>query len=35
MPEYKFSLACIFPYKNRIEDSVLVLECEDQRKPVF
>ena len=35
MPKCEFSLTRIFPYKDRIEDSVLIREYMDQRKPVF
>ena len=34
-PEFGFSPTRIFPYKNRIVDSVLIEENTDQRKPVF
>ena len=34
MPEYGFPLTCIFPYKYRIEDSVLIRENVSQRKPL-
>ena len=34
MPEYRFSLTLIFPYKNKIEDFVFIREYEGQRKPV-
>ena len=35
MPEYKFSLACIFPYKDRIKGFIRILGNKSQRKPVF
>ena len=35
MLEYKFFLARIFPYKDTIEESVLIRESADQRKRVF
>ena len=35
MREYVFSLTRIFPYKDRIEDSVLIRENTGQWKPVF
>ena len=35
MPKCWFSLTLIFSYKERIVDSVLILENPDQRKPVF
>ena len=35
MPENRFSLTPIFPYKDRIVDSVLIREYTSQRKPVF
>ena len=35
MPEYKFSLICIFPYKERIEDFILIHEHEGQKNPVL
>ena len=31
----RFSLTCIFPYKDKICDSVFILENMDQKKPVF
>ena len=34
MPEYGFFLTCVFPYMDRIFDSVLISENTDQRKPV-
>ena len=33
-PEYGFSLARICPYKDRFEDSFLIKESMNQRKPV-
>ena len=38
MPEYVFSLTCIFPYKDWIYDSALIRSCTEnkgQRKTVF
>ena len=35
MPEYGFSLTCIFPYKDRIYDYVLIRGDTGQKKPVF
>ena len=35
MPEYGFCLNRIFPYKDRIVNSVLIKENTGQRKPVF
>ena len=35
MPEYGFSLARIFPYKERIVDFVFMWESAGQKKPVF
>ena len=35
MPEYRFSLTRIFPYKDRIYDYVLIQEVTCYRKPVF
>ena len=35
MPEYGFSLTCIFLYKNRIKDPVLSRENTDRRKPLY
>ena len=35
MPEYRFSLTRIFPYKDKIYDYVLIREDTGQRKPVF
>ena len=35
MPEYGFLLNCIFPYKDRTVDSVLIRENTGQWKPVF
>ena len=35
MPEYGFSLTCIFPYKDRIVDSVQPGEYMGQRKPAI
>ena len=35
MPEYRFFPERIFPYKDRIFDSVFVKEYMDQRKPVL
>ena len=35
MPEYGFTVAVIFPCKDRIKDSVLVRENTGQRKTVF
>ena len=35
MPEYKFSLICIFPYNDRIEDFTFIREHAGQKNPVF
>ena len=35
MPEYGFSLTCIFRYKDRIYDDVLIRGDTGQKKPVF
>ena len=35
MQEHGFSLTRIFPYKDRIKDSVLIREYTGQRKPIF
>ena len=35
MPEYGFSLTCIFPYNDRIEDYALILENTDQESPYY
>ena len=35
MPEYRFSLTCIFPYKDKIDDSVLIRNYTGQRKSIF
>ena len=35
MPEYGFSLMCIFSYKDRIVDFVLILENMGKRKLIF
>lgn len=35
MPEYGFSLICIFPHKERIYNLVLTRKNVDQRKPLF
>ena len=35
MPEHGFSLTRIFPYADKIEDSLLMREYTSQRKPVF
>ena len=35
MPEYGFSLACIFQYKDIIYGSVFIPEYTGQRKPAF
>ena len=35
MPEYRFSLTGIFPFKERISDYILIQEDMAQRKPVF
>ena len=35
MAEFGFSLTRIFPYKDRILDSVFLREYTGQRKPVF
>ena len=35
MPEYGFSLTLVFPYKDRIYDSVLIPENMGQRKSVL
>ena len=35
IPEYGFSLSCVFLYRGRIKDSVLIRENTSQRKPVF
>ena len=35
MPEYGFSLTCIFRYKDRIYDYVLIRGDTGQKKPVF
>ena len=35
MPEYGFSPTLIFPYNDRIEDSVFIQENTGERKPFF
>ena len=35
MPECRFSLTRIFPYKGRLVDSVLIRESTGQKKHVF
>ena len=35
MPEYGFSLTCIFPYKDKIFDSFFIQENTGQRKLVI
>ena len=35
MPECRFSLTRIFPFKDKITDSVFIRENVDQRKPLF
>ena len=35
MPDYRFSLTLILPYKNKIEDFVIMGEHAGQRKPVL
>ena len=35
MPEQGFSLNCIFPYENKIYNSVFIQENAGQRKPVL
>ena len=35
VPEYGFSLTCIFPYKDRIYNSVLIREWTSQTKPLL
>lgn len=35
VPEYRFSLTCIFPYKDRIYNSVLIRKWMGQTKPLL
>ena len=35
MPEKRFSLTRVFPYKDKIFDSILIRENMGQRKPMF